>query len=102
MANTKKDKKNHVRPLSSYNPNVEEKYPYGLRLELRSDELKKLGLDINSFGVDEEVSIEAKGKILSIHSSESQGHKEQGVSIQITKLAVVTKSEDEFAEGFDS
>lgn len=78
------------------------KYPYGLKLDLRSEELKKLGLDISNLKVGGKVKIEAVAKVESIHSLESRDSTDKGISIQITDLAIAPKGgEDEFAAGFD-
>lgn len=68
--------------------NLKEDYPYGLKLELDKDSMKKLGLDLSNINIKDNVDIVAKGHIcdMSMHEGQYGGHKSLG--IQITKLDV--------------
>ena len=64
-------------------------YPYGLRITLETEELRKLGLKPKSFKLDEYVTFEAKGKIVSISENEDSYSMEgtrQSVGIQIEQI----------------
>jgi hypothetical protein len=76
-----------------------EQYPWGLSLDLNNEALKKLGITAEGFTIGEAVVIKAKATIkgLSINQYED-GDKSESVSLQITKLEVV--SSDKFEEAF--
>ena len=68
---------------------VYEAYPYGLRITLETEELRKLGLKPKSFKLDEYVKIAGKGKIVSISENEDSYSLEgshQSVQIQIEQV----------------
>lgn len=66
-------------------PQMKEKYPYGLRINLGKDELKKLGIkDLPQVGAM--ISLEAVAKVESVHASEGMEYKDRSVSLQITHL----------------
>ena len=64
-----------------------ERYPYGLRISLESEELKKLGLNVKDFEVTEKVKFTAKAEITSLSSNKNEPNEErQSMSIQITGI----------------
>lgn len=71
-----------------------EEYPYGLRLSLDSDAMKKLGLSAKNFDVKDAVTIVATGRVVSMSSSQSAGDKQErsSLDIQIEKLEVSKKT----------
>ena len=75
-------------------------YPYGLRIRLEDDQLKKLGMD-ELPKIEKEVSIVAKGFISSVSSNDSDYGSHRCVEIQITELALdkPDKSESESLYG---
>lgn len=72
-----------------------EEYPYGLRLNLTEDDLKKVGLDMPKVG--EMVHVMAMTKVTAVHAHDSErGGTSQGVELQITHMsAEVEDTEDE-------
>ena len=78
-----------------------EKYPWGLRLTLNNEELKKLGMKIKNLEIDTVVSITAKALITSLSSDQNIENKEgtrNRVELQITDLAV--ESAEDFEGAF--
>jgi hypothetical protein len=80
-----------------------EKYPYGLRLTLRADEIKKLGLDVSKIKAGSNGSLSANIKFIEVESRESLDSSgatkdDSSLDIQITDLEVITDNsfKDEF------
>jgi hypothetical protein len=72
----------------------EEKYPYGLRVDLSNDSLKALGLSAADFTAGAECEIIAVCKVTSVSSRENQKaggetKKNDNVDLQITKMKLV-------------
>lgn len=72
-----------------------EKYPYGLRINLDHEALKKLGFK-SMPKVGEEVALEALAHVVSAHVSEHIDGKEpnRNVELQITHLGIDTDDEE--------
>lgn len=88
MSRTKAEQKEHTTGPSL--PEGED-YPYGLNINLEQESLKKLGLDADDFNIDSKVEIVCSGEINSIHESSSKENNHSSVSIQITKMALLVK-----------
>ena len=73
------------------------KYPYGLRIQLTHEELEKLDVDHSDWKVGETFHLHAFAKVVSISQDEREGgEKTCCVSMQITHLAGESEdSEDE-------
>jgi len=69
----------------------EEEYPYGLRIDLNKDSLKKLGLSVSDFVAEEEVTITAKCEVISLRSTKGKMANEQNVELQIVSLSLNDK-----------
>jgi hypothetical protein len=72
-----------------------EKYPYGLRIDLGTEELKKLGIDLKNFKLNQEVLISAKCSVIRLEDTSSvdmyEGNKvreNQRLELQVTELAI--------------
>jgi hypothetical protein len=83
-----------------------EKYPWGLRLTLNNEELKKLGISIKDLDIDTVVTINAKALITSLSSDQNIENKDKTnnrVELQITDLAVENAEDFEgaFKEAID-
>ena len=64
-----------------------ERYPYGLQVNLESEELKKLGLNVTDFEVTEKVKFTCKAEITGLHSNKNEPNNErQNMNIQITDI----------------
>ena len=62
-------------------------YPYGLRLELDSDTIKKLGIELPAVG--DELELHAIAKVVSCHASQSEGGRDYAsCGLQITEMEV--------------
>jgi hypothetical protein len=61
-------------------------YPYGLRITLDKDSLKKLDMDAMDFSLDDEISITCVGEVVRVSKSDDQYGKSENVEIQIMKL----------------
>ena len=66
----------------------EEEYPYGLRINLDKDSLKKLKLDVDEFEIDEPVVIMAKAEVKSLSKSDDASGERQDMSLQITDMDI--------------
>jgi hypothetical protein len=82
----------------------QEEYPYGLRIHLDDEQLKKLGIT-SLPAVGTEVTLIAKAKVNNVHESTTDGgggkHAYRSVGLQITDLGLKppkseTKTEDVF------
>jgi len=64
-----------------------DEYPYGLRITLNEDQIKKLE-HVMDYKPDTEVEIMASAKVLSVRSNDlAGGKKDRSVELQITGLA---------------
>lgn len=70
-------------------PDIEKsEYPYGLRLSLDKDQLKKLGISVKDYEIGDTVTIEAKAKVESLSSSSGSSGDYETVCLQITDLSL--------------
>jgi hypothetical protein len=95
MAFTKAEQKDRNSPklMDSYGGG--EKYPYGLRLDLNAEVMKKLGLtSLPKTGT--EVTISACAKVVSTSVNDRDGKSEKRMELQITSMEV--GGEEESAE----
>lgn len=85
MKSMKLDKQDQVdtAPIMMEGP----KYPYGLRITLGTDELKKLGID-KLPGLGDSIKIEAECDVVSVSESESLYGEHRCVELQITAMEV--------------
>lgn len=81
-----------------------EQYPYGLRLNLGNDEVEKLP-GLKKLDIDEEVSINARARVVSVNLDKSQDTKGYSkerfrIEIQIEQIAIskVNDGQDSFDE----
>ena len=75
-------------------PSLAEEYPYGLRIDLDSNQIKDLGLSTEA-EVGKELKICAEGCIVGINSDDGLR-----MTIQLKDMAIMT--EDESKEGADA
>lgn len=62
-------------------------YPWGLRLDLNNDTLKKLGMkDLPKVGTY--MTVTARACVIGVRSSERENHEDRSIELQIEKLAV--------------
>lgn len=97
MKKSKAEVKKDSKPMAMDN----EQYPWGLQINLDSDDLKKLGID-KLPGVGDSMSFDIKCKVRSVSASEYEGSdKNQNVSMQITDMCVEDMDEapDPVAKG---
>lgn len=71
-----------------------DEYPYGLKISLNEEQLKKME-HVANLSVGDEVDLEAKGKITSMSSDERSDGKNRSVTIQITSLSCDCSSDNE-------
>lgn len=87
-------------------PMMGQKYPYGTRIELRDEMVKKFGC-LEDCSVGDEVMITAKGKITMMRSEERQGDnnknpkKNSSVDIQLTDMSMMMDEEGAMSKGFE-
>ena len=68
----------------------EEKYPYGLQLDLSTEALKKLGKSSDEYTVGEQMAVVGMAKVTSTSKRENRhGDNQQSVGIQITDIKIV-------------
>lgn len=87
MKRTKMEKKS-TSPEVAADTYEEPEYPYGLEISLEEESMKKLGLDIDDFSVDNKVDMICQGEITRTHESSGREHSNSSVSIQITRIAM--------------
>lgn len=63
----------------------QERYPYGLRLDLNNDTLDKLGID-KLPAVGAVITFEAKAKVVGSRQSATEGSENRSIELQITHL----------------
>lgn len=100
MKMSKKEKKDNMPKAvgSSDGPN----YPYGLRLSLNDDSLKKLGIK-SLPKVGAKMTVHAVGEVCAVSQHESENHEDRHVEIQIHDLGVDgdgPKMEDTLRDGY--
>jgi hypothetical protein len=83
MKMSKKEKKDSMPTAVSDTPD----YPYGLRLSLNDEALKKLGIK-SLPKVGSKMHVLAVGEITSVSQHESAGHEDRHVEIQLHELGV--------------
>lgn len=80
-----------------------EPYAYGLRINLGTDELKKLDIDVSKLAAGSEISIQASGQIIEVRNTDEivdgKPKKDQRLEIQIQKMNVSDSAD--FEGGFD-
>lgn len=89
MVNMKRKAKKTKGPTAemTYGDEDRDKYPYGLRINLETEELKKLGIDVKEFEVGEKVKFTCKAEITNLAEHKEYPDKvRQDMNIQITDL----------------
>lgn len=92
---TKKEAKEASKPIGTYED--QERYPYGLRLDLNDDTLKKLGIT-KLPAVGTVLMFEAKAKVIGSRQSATESSDNRSIELQITHLDL-EMDEDEVDEG---
>lgn len=94
MTNMAREKKLATEGGEAVSLGEDDKYPYGLRISLDSEALKKLGLDkIPAVGV--QLCIEANVKVIGVRSEEEQdGTTENNMELQITDMMFCDPEEE--------
>jgi hypothetical protein len=100
LAFTKAEQKERNSPKACM-PYEGDKYPWGLRLDLNSDVMKKL--DVDSLPkTGSEVTIRAKAKVVSTSINDREGKQEKRMELQLVAMEIDTpraEMEDEIFEG---
>lgn len=66
---------------------MHEDYPYSLKITLEKDELKKLGIGLKDYDVDDSVTFKVEAKVIAIRSSDSTyGDSSESVELQIVGM----------------
>jgi len=84
MAKSKEEMEKDSSPILA---GGQEKYPYGLRIYLTHEELKKLGVDYSDWEVGATFHLFALAKVTSISQNETEDGANCNVSLQLTHLA---------------
>lgn len=71
---------------------IRDEYPYGLRLDLNTEVLKKLGEDADTFPIEGKIKISAIAQVESVRKSASKTDASQSVCLQITDLSIDGKT----------
>ena len=88
MKLTKKQSKEMASPV----PSMSEKYPWGLGINLDTEALNKLKLDISKRKVGDPVKIVAQGEVVEIRHSEEYGRDDKNIRIQMQKIDLAFNS----------
>jgi hypothetical protein len=80
-----------------------EKYPWGLRVTLRQEELAKLGIDVTELAVGENLSGTVKLLVTEISDNQrlrdsGETSSDQRLELQITSMSI--QNDQDFAEAF--
>lgn len=94
MKRTRKERKDNSPEVAPTNYD-EPEYPYGMEISLDAESMKKLGLDVDDFSIDGEVDIICQGEVTRTHESSGKHDSTASVSIQITKMAMRPKPNEE-------
>ncbi len=74
-------------------PSDDTSYPYGLKIYLEEDQIKKLG--INGLPpVDSDITLSAKGCICGVSENEAGNGTRRSITIQLTDMAVSKPTKD--------
>jgi len=98
MALGQKERKKYALEPCGSDRNKGPKYPWGLRLDLEDETLKKLGIDVSELSSGSEVTLRGKAMISGISVNDSDGKKRSSLSLQITHLELPV--EGDFAAAF--
>lgn len=91
MKMTKKEAKEEMGAPTSAVKAAEQgpRYPYGLEIRLDTDSLKKLGIDLDSYPLGAECTIEAKAIVTDKGEHQRLNGKERlNLELQVTELAI--------------
>lgn len=93
MARSKKERKDMTKPSM-----MDDKYPYGLRVDLGHEEMQKLGMD-SMPKVGDKVHLESHAHVVSASESSHEGDEEphRRVSLELRHMAVSPHKEGEVA-----
>ena len=69
-------------------------YPYGLRLSLNDDTLKKLKMKAEDFEMDEEFFLTAKVSVVGVFVDHTASGKRSSVDLQITELEIQDEADE--------
>jgi hypothetical protein len=69
-------------------------YPYGLRLSLNDDTLKKLKMKAEDFEMDEEFFLTAKVSVVGVSVDKMASGKRSSVDLQITELEIQDEADE--------
>jgi hypothetical protein len=90
LVSMKIEHKEEPRPAEVMYGSDRPEYPYGLRLHLNEEELKKLGItQLPDVGV--EMLISAKVKVCSVNSYSSENGEHRGMELQIIEMGLGSK-----------
>lgn len=90
-----KRSKAHMKEMATPSPVNEDPYPYGLRIRLDKEDIKKLGMS-ELPEVGHEFEMHAMAKVTSVNASASEGSDEQmGMEMQIMKMGMMAENNEE-------
>ena len=69
-------------------------YPYGLRLSLNDDTLKKLKMKAEDFEMDEEFFLTARVSVAGVSVDKTASGKRSSVDLQITELEIQDEADE--------
>ena len=91
MKRTTEEKKNNS-PNEVASIDEQEDFPWGLRINLNKEEIKKLNISMPEVGT--EATIMAKVKVVSVRESADANDTDRNIEYQITDIAFPTQDED--------
>lgn len=65
-------------------------YPYGTRVNLETDCLKKLGLDVDVFKIGDQIPMMAMVEVVRVHKSKDDDGENQSLDLQVTHMDLKT------------
>ncbi len=74
----------------------EDKYPYGLRINLGTEELERLGVDHSDWEIGDVFPLDILAKVVSKSANETEGgHANCNISLQITHIGAEEEEPEE-------
>jgi len=93
LRSLKKSMVNELKTVEAEQP----EYPYGLTIDLDNDTIKKMGLDVTKFSVEDEIQIVAKAFISRVSSEKTGEGSNDSLCIQLTDMIIIPVEKEQQA-----
>lgn len=86
-----KRKAKEVNKVSEVPMSTRGSYPYGLKISLEKEDLKKLNLKLSDFNIGDTIDIISNATVTSMRSSESDGYNSSNLEFELRKISLKAK-----------